>query len=119
MWTYQQKTGRLSHDGAFIADGYSGFGAGKNNPDMQSVPNVGPTPRGEYTIGPVFDSPDHGPHAMRLSPAAGTATFDRDGFLLHGDSRVRPGSASHGCLIFPLQIRQQISQSNDKDLQVV
>jgi hypothetical protein len=44
-WTYKQSTGELDHNGAAIGAGYSGHGAGLNNPAMQNVHDVGPIPR--------------------------------------------------------------------------
>lgn len=61
-WTYQQSTGILRHDGAIVAsNGYSGRGAGKNNPSMQTIANVGPIPQGTWNIGPLHTSLHTGP----------------------------------------------------------
>jgi hypothetical protein len=49
-WTYSQATGKLAHDDADVASGYSGAAEGKNNPDAQEQHNVGPIPCGGYTI---------------------------------------------------------------------
>lgn len=118
MWTYNQLTGAFTHNGESIATGYSGFEAGKNNPAMQGEANVGPIPKGRYSIGERFDSETHGPIVMRLTPAEGTDTFGRSGFLIHGDSLRNPGEASHGCLILPRPVRIAIAQSADKSLEV-
>ena len=119
-WTYAQKTGELLQGGECVATGYSGAGAGKNNPGMESVPNVGPIPRGDWTIvGPPFDTANHGPYVMRLRPTADTPTFGRSGFLLHGDSMDSPGCASQGCVIMPRSVREQVWKSGDRDLKVV
>lgn len=102
--------------------GYSGFEAGKNNPALQNVANVGPIPQGRYTIGKpeCVDSPGpHGPFVMRLTPDAANQMFGRDGFLIHGDSIVKPGTASHGCIIMGRLIRNAIAASGDHDLTVV
>ena len=72
-WTYAQKTGELQQDGHHVSTGYSGASDGKNNPTMENVPNVGPIPRGDWTIsGPPSDSKDHGPYVLRLNPEAST-----------------------------------------------
>ena len=119
-WTYAQQSGELQHDGEPIAAGYSGAGAGKNNPAMEAVPNVGPIPRGDWTIsGPPVDTKDHGPYVLRLNPAATTETFGRAGFLMHGDSKESPGCASHGCVILPRNAREQVWNSGDRNLEVV
>ena len=120
MWTYQQPDGHLLHDGALIGIGYSGFGVGKNNPLLEDHHDLGPVPRGNWTItGVPFDSPEHGPYCLRLVPNAGTETFGRAGFLMHGDSIVLPGSASKGCVIMLHSVRIDVYSSGDKDLQVV
>ena len=100
--------------------GYSGSGEGKNNPDMQSVRNVGPIPQGDWTIaGPPANTADHGPYVLRLTPQDETETFGRSGFLMHGDSKNAPGTASHVCVIMPRTVREQVWDSGDRDLQVV
>lgn len=108
MWTYQQKTGRLLRDGKWVSTGYSGHGDGKNNPDMQHVPRVGPCPCGFWDISYLGDTETHGPCVLRLTPHSGTETFGRDGFLCHGDSKENPGTASLGCIIQPRIIRDLI-----------
>ncbi|MDR3720109.1 MAG: DUF2778 domain-containing protein [Candidatus Acidoferrales bacterium] len=119
-WTYAQKTGELQQDGKHVANGYSGAGVGKNNPAMQQVPNVGPIPRGDWTIaGPPVNTHDHGPYVLALKPAPTTETFGRSGFLVHGDSIESLGCASHGCVIMPRPVREQVWNSGDRDLKVV
>jgi|SRR5579862_1648174 len=119
-WTYVQQSGELQHDGKPIATGYSGAGAGKNNAALQNVPNVGPIPQGDWTIsGPPVDTPDHGPCVLKLTPAVGTETFGRSGFLMHGDSKEHPGCASHGCVILPRSVREQVWNSGDRELEVL
>ncbi|HEY6338005.1 MAG TPA: tlde1 domain-containing protein [Candidatus Sulfotelmatobacter sp.] len=119
-WTYVQKTGALLRNNQPIGTGYSGFDNGKNNPDMQAVPNVGPVPQGSWTIvGPPFNSPEHGPYVMRLAPDKNTHTFGRNGFLLHGDSIEAPGCGSRGCIIMPRAVRELVWQSGETSLEVV
>jgi hypothetical protein len=119
-WTYAQKTGELQQDGEHVATGYSGAADGKNNPEMQNVPNFGPIPRGDWTIsGPPIDTLDHGPYVLRLQPNGETETHGRSGFLMHGDSKTHPGTASHGCIIVPRAVREQVWRSGDRDLEVV
>jgi hypothetical protein len=118
-WTYGQKTGSLRGSAVgVIAHGYAGAGVGKNNPDMDAVPNIGPLPRGKYTIGPPYDS-SHSPYTLRLTPDPKNDMHGRAGFLIHGDSIHNPGTASQGCIILPRSIRQEIWESGDHDLQVV
>ncbi len=118
-WTYAQQSGELAQDGRPVATGYSGANEGKNNPALEKVPNVGPIPCGSWTItGPPVDTHDHGPYVLRLEPAAETLTHARTGFLIHGDSRANPGTASHGCIILPRAIREQVWQSGDRELLV-
>jgi hypothetical protein len=119
MWTYQQSSGELSHDGKLIAQGYSGFGDGKNNPAMETVIGVGPIPRGYWTIaGLPEETEEHGPYVLVLVPNSVTASFSRSGFLIHGDSIEHPGQASHGCIVLPHAARVAIWESGDHQLQV-
>ena len=120
MWTYAQKTGALQQNGQAVGTGYSGFDSGKNNPDMQAVPDVGPIPRGQWTIvGPPFNTAEHGPFVLRLDPSPSTNTFGREGFLMHGDSIHAPGTASKGCIIMPRTVREAVWNSGDTELEVV
>ena len=120
MWTYAQKTGALLQNGQLVATGYSGFEEGKNNPAMQAVKNVGPIPQGDWTIeGPPINTAEHGPFVLTLTPSADTDTFDRRGFLMHGDSIQAPGTASKGCIIMAREAREQVWNSGDTDLEVV
>jgi hypothetical protein len=118
-WVYSQSTGVLSRDNTPVAQGYSGNGNGKNNPAAESVHDTGPTPRGQYTIGAPVNHPHTGNYSLRLTPAPGTNTFRRSGFLIHGDSAAHPGQASNGCIVVPLPTRQQIWNSGDHQIQVV
>lgn len=119
MWTYEQRSGSMSQDGEPVAVGYSGAGEGKNNPDMQSVPNVGPIPVGLYSIDAPVDTVTHGPFVLRLEPFPANQMFGRAGFLIHGDSVVHPGTASEGCIILGRATREQIWNSGDHQLEVV
>jgi hypothetical protein len=119
MWSYDQLSGTLSKDGERVATGYSGFEQGKNNPDLEHIHDTGPIPKGVYGIGPPHDTTTHGPHVMPLTPELGTNTFGRDGFLIHGDSVAHPGTASHGCIILPRNVRDQISASGDFQIEVI
>lgn len=120
MWTYHQLSGLLEHNGQEVDFGWCGCQDGINIPGMQAIPNVGPIPRGNYTIiGPPQDTTTHGPFVLKISAKPGTNTFGRSGFLIHGASSSSPATSSEGCLIFPRATRQKIWESNDFDLQVV
>ncbi len=119
-WTYSQTSGELDQDGNKVATGYSGAGIGKNNPVMQNVHNVGPIPQGAWTVtGPPVDTKTHGPYVLKLTPKDETETFGRDGFLMHGDSKDHPGTASQGCIIVSKQVGEQVWNSGDRDLKVI
>ena len=122
MWTYQQSTGKLGHDGVLVGTGYAGAPNAVNDPDKQNIHAVGPIPRGMWTIGPAFTDPHLGPLAMHLTPAASTETFGRTAFLIHADRRdfaTHPQQASEGCIIMPNYVRQIVAASDDRSLEVV
>lgn len=121
MFTYKISTGELTASNGVVSKGYSGAaGIGKNNPAEESVPDVGPIPEGEYTIqGPPFDTPTHGPFVLRLVPKPSNTMYGRSGFLMHGDSLLKPGTASEGCIIMSFTIRQAVWASGDTDLLVI
>ena len=118
-WTWDQSAGTMSRDGTIVSRGYAGNGRGKNNPDMQAAKNVGPIPRGTWTIVSKGDSKNTGPFTIVLEPKPGTKTEGRGDFRIHGDSVKHPGTASHGCIILPRADRVKIWGSGDRDLLVV
>lgn len=80
--TYDQRTGTIEcsdkDSGETFRDQcYSGKGPGKNNPDMQDVPNVGPIPRGPWNIGPTYYSRNTGPETITLTPQPTTTSMTR------------------------------------------
>jgi hypothetical protein len=118
MWIYRQASGELTRTMSLDDDhvGYSGHGAGRNNPGAEQTPFVGPIPRGYWTIGPPRDVTvpgAHGPFVLPLLPHADTNTFGRAGFLIHGDSIEHPGEASEGCVVFSRDVRDRIAESGD------
>jgi hypothetical protein len=118
-WRWDQSAGELSRDGELVSRGYSGFGRGKNNPSMQAAQGVGPIPAGRWRITERYDSANVGPYALKLEPCAGTETFGRSAFRIHGDSIRNPGTASHGCVVVPRKVREAVWRSGDRDLEVV
>lgn len=119
MWIYKITTGQLFHEETLVATGYSGHDRAKNNPRFQAYPNRGPIPSGWWVFGVAFDSDTHGPLCIPINRARDTETFDRNGFLCHGDSISEPGTASLGCMIQQKDVRVQINESTDKNLLVI
>ena len=122
MWTYEQSTGQLFHNGVFHGAGYAGNGAGLNNPAMQDVSCVGPLPRGRYRIvGPPYDSPKVGKCVLNLEPDPGNEMFGRSAFRMHGERLppAPPKEASEGCIVQARDVRVRVWASGDRDLEVV
>lgn len=127
MWTFRQSTGELfDPHGEVAGRGYAGGNipphheqAAVNNPARQAERMVGPLPRGFYAIGPAHTEPTLGPCAMYLQPRHDNQMFGRSGFFIHADSIAHPGQASEGCIVLPATVRLGLSQSKDRDLQVV
>ncbi len=94
-WEYKVSTGVLSHNGEFVANCYSGAGESKDKPECERQRNKGPIPRGIYFISGWNNHKSA--EAIILEPIAGTNTFGRDHFQIHGDKKGQPpGSASAG-----------------------
>lgn len=116
-YRYEQATGKLfSSGGSFLGQGYSGFGPGRNNPTEEAVPDIGPIPKGLYSIGSAHTQPILGPIVMNLLPVGHNA-LGRTLFRIHGDNAT--GDASHGCIVLARHIREAISSGTDKEIQVV
>lgn len=122
MWIYVQSNGAFCDGltGDLLDHGYAGFGRGKNNPAMERIANVGPLPAGWYHIEAPINSPVHGPFAMRLTPRSSNEMFGRSAFMIHGDSKSRPGEASQGCIVLARKYREEVwTQINDRALLVL
>lgn len=123
MWVYVLPTGTLyDSSGTVRGVGYSGGNCGKNpeginNPADEGIPDIGPIPEGQYTIGQVFTHPKAGPLCMRLYPAATNNERGRSGMMMHGDTAIA-GHASEGCIIMPRATRVLVSESADRQLLV-
>lgn len=120
MWIYNQATGLLSRDNKKIYTGYSGYGhtleEGRNNPLMENVAAKGPIPKGLWKITEKYDSNKVGKYALVLVPVGHNA-HKRSAFRIHGNNKSN--NASNGCIILPLNIRELIWESGDRDLRVV
>ena len=103
-------------------NGYAGAPGYVNNPFSDSISSSGPAPRGLYTIESPRHSRQTGPYALPLSPNDQNDMFGRSAFQIHGDNASGNQSASSGCIILPLSVRQQIwttaQQNNDFILEV-
>ena len=120
MFIYSQKSGRLVYDNELVGTGYSGNGAGLNNPAMQDTHDVGPIPAGFYTITSPYNSM-HSPYTLGLQPFGENEMYGRTDFLIHGDLIDAPGKhlASLGCVIMPRWVRETVWNSGDHVLKVV
>jgi hypothetical protein len=117
-WIYNQSTGILSHDGAFVGRGYSGFAWGLNNPSFEQVRDIGPIPKGRYLIkDPHRAHPNKGPLVFELEPD--DRCISRDDLLIHGDNKYRSYTGSTGCIVLDREIREQIDVSWDRELEVI
>ena len=124
-WTFEQRTGKLyDPQGNCVATGYAGGNEGKNpegknNPDMQDKPCIGPLPEGMYTLETPIMQSHLGPFAIPLEPDSGNTMFGRGYFYVHGDTIASPGSASEGCIIMDRTTRNMMWESSDHRLKVV
>src|SRR5947209_998453 len=139
MFIYIQSTGELYEGSLDIASataltskaelvkaakivgmGYSGHADGRNNPEKETIHNVGPIPHGLYRVGkPECCAPEpagpHGPYVLPLSPN-GHDACGRSGFLMHGDNVHH--DASQGCIIQLFTVREHVGTSTSNDLLV-
>ena len=127
---YRQSNGVLTYNsGKIIGKGHAGHGLGLNNPSMQTVHGIGPLPCGGYTIGAPINDKNTGPFSLPLTPDPTNKMFGRSGFLIHGGLSepftepdgeiIQPGQESDGCPIMARIIRELVSQSLDKHLEVI
>jgi Protein of unknown function (DUF2778) len=122
MFVYEITSGKLfAADGTLAGEGYSGHPPHVNDVDAIQIPNVGPIPVGMWQAVAMRAFAPQGQFVLVLVPKAGTCTFDRSGFLMHGDLVNEPGQeeASEGCIIMPRATREAVWQSADHDINVV
>ena len=117
VWTYSQATGELKQDGKLVGTGYSGRNVpdgpqGRDNPELEGLPNVGPIPRGLYNIKNPIPVAHNAPPVFPLTPNGHDAR-GRSGFQIHGNN-VR-NDASRGCIIMDFPVRAAIRKTIKKD----
>jgi hypothetical protein len=128
-WEYSQTSGKLTHvDDATgartpVGRGYSGVGAGLNNPSKVDVRDVGPIPQGWWTIGPPFAGAQGNPefHLIPDSDRVIPPSRDPTSSYIHADNAVQNFTASKGCAVLGRtpDIRMRIKRSHDRRLEVV
>lgn len=101
-----------------VGNGYSGHGAGRNNPEMQNIRRMGPIPRGLYAMKEPEDTVAHGPYVIRLAAKTDNEMFGRDGFLIRGDSIKDPGQEGAGCIVLSRMLRRLMWESGDHLLEI-
>lgn len=118
MISYDQKSGNISIRNTFVGVGYSGFGPGLDNPDMEADADIGPIPAGKWEI---LRWDDHhgekGPQVAVLAPV-GHDAHGRSAFLIHGDNPQLNHTASHGCIVAGRSIRDALRASGEMELTV-
>lgn len=118
MIVYDQASGHITIRSTLIGTGYSGFGPGLDNPDMESVPSVGPIPRGGWKIERWDDHHgEKGPQVAALSPVGHNA-HGRSAFLIHGPHADDHQDSSNGCIIAGRTIRNALRASGETTLEV-
>jgi hypothetical protein len=116
---YDQESGGITLRKTFIGTGYSGFGPGLDNPDMEAEHNIGPIPRGDWQIVRWDDHHgEKGPQVAVLEPV-GHDAHGRSAFLIHGDNPDLNHGASHGCIIASRAIRDALRASGETALRVI
>lgn len=129
LCVYSQMTGNLTcvndvtKQEYVNCNGYSGQGAGYNNPLLNSLSgslprmlvngfehhiDAGPIPRGYYRVGVATARPGFTPPVYPLLPLPFTNMWRRTGMEIHGDSTKHPGRASNGCIILGHKCRAKV-----------
>src|SRR5690242_13253774 len=91
MWIYSQGLGTLyqrnsdQDPATVVGQGYAGIDSGLNDPTMQCMQDLGPLPRGQYTIGGPVDGPTAYSLPLTPSPDTDMCNPPRSGFYIHGD----------------------------------
>lgn len=117
-WIYDVKSKSFTLNGIFqFTAMYAGAEGYKDDSAYECEVNKGTLPRGKYHIGrPLAKHPSAGLFVLRLTPYRDNAMCGRTGFLIHGDNGK--GTASNGCIVASLEVRQKIAASGVKELNV-
>ena len=119
-WKFDRAAGQLISPAGDVYGAYSG-----QPPYVGSVADdwrvgLGPLPAGRYTFGDVRADGGHmGPFVLPLLPDPANDMKGREAFFLHGDSIAHPGYASEGCIVAARQVREEVADGSDKELEVV
>lgn len=76
-------------------------------------------PAGKYRITAPVNSSTTGYYSLPLIPDAANSMCGRSAFMIHGDSRRDPGTASQGCIVMRPGDRRAIWLSHDHELIVL
>ena len=117
-WRYEQSTGKLFNpERKLFGTGYSGSSEGKNNPEKEEKKDIGSIPRGKYKIRKHWEKSKAEKYIMTLEPDGHNA-LGRTAFQIHGDyiDVSKQGTASTGCIIFNLEDRKEIWDSDVRNL---
>ena len=126
-WTYKISTGQLfDPHHVLVGIGFSGQKECLNNPNKTDVSHLGPLPIGKYTIEQERVSKTLGPVVIDLTPDKDNEMFGRSLFRMHGVSKDNPLTpenetllSSHGCICMNRIIRNMVSKSEDRELEVI
>ena len=110
MFTFRSNDGEFCSNGTFEGTGYSGHAEGRNNPELEWKPNIGPIPRGRYKIGKPYFHPRLGPLTFNLEPM-GHSACNRTDFRIHGNNAAN--DASQGCIVLGRSLRSFIASILD------
>jgi len=124
-WQFDSSTGNLTDpNGVFIESGYAGGFLGTvpdaiNNKSYQYIAKTGPLLVGTYTMGDAINGTHLGPLAIPLTPDPANDMRGRSDFFVHADTIGHPRCASEGCIVLSHGTRLLLSQSADRQIQVV
>jgi hypothetical protein len=88
---------------------------------MQMFVDIGPIPRGQYTMQQPRDIESRGlVYAIPLHPWPENRMFGREGFYMHSERIMGPhGEAGINSIVIATQARMAIWKSGDRELVVV
>lgn len=119
-WMFNISAGAISQDDTYIGDAYAGAPGYVDEPDAEGMVGKGPLPEGWYTMCPPINKPESvGEYAIELIPDPENDMKGRSGFFCHGDNPQMNHSASDGCIVAVLPIRQRMWTSGDRRIEVV
>lgn len=118
-WWFCLTSGRIVAPGGDVIGPVCYSGMAELRSPLDTALRGGPIPPGHWRMSGMRNSLKTGIRVIDLVPGPNTYTSGRSAFQVHGDSKLKPGNASMGCIIAPMWLRLKMWNEGHHQLVVV